>query len=381
VNVSRLLLPAVLALALTATATGQIDQTHRRTAMIQSGTAVGDSEEAVGGVGYFLFNEAEYPWDNTVLRLIYAGVYADAELSTFLSSAETTAVGAGLDGGFFIDSVTPYVDGERLSRQSFYGDRAGVRLFVDQELAEFPLNETILVPVHLRGTYRVGGRFYRETSDTQNFEMPENILLQTLLAEFRIGAVRPRFPYREGFEIYLGLEANYRTGQEAFGPTTGLFDTSATYQRALASMGGEVPLGPVRVYGRVTGGTGDDIDEIAAWRVGGNLSHADTWSFPLHGYYTRELFAEDFGLANLELIVPVLEDAQLNLHFYGDYAAVRTVPPQDGEWHSFIGTGAGVSFTAWWQVRTLVNYGYGVTAVRNGDHGGHEIGLALQKEF
>ena len=29
----------------------------------------------------------------------------------------------------------------------------------------------------------------------------------------------------------------------------------------------------------------------------------------------------------------------------------------------------------------LVSYGYGVNAVRNGEHGGHEIGVALEKQF
>jgi hypothetical protein len=29
----------------------------------------------------------------------------------------------------------------------------------------------------------------------------------------------------------------------------------------------------------------------------------------------------------------------------------------------------------------LVSYGYGFNAVRNGDRGGHEVGLALEKKF
>src|SRR6185295_11727983 len=109
--------------------------------------------------------------------------------------------------------------------------------------------------------------------------------------------------------------------------------------------------------------------------------NADAYSYPLHGYYVRELMAEDFGLVNLELIVPLTDEHALALHFYGDYAAAKLVPPQDNQWHHYFGAGAGVSFQTIWDIKTVVSYGYGFNAVRNGDHGAHEIGLALQKEF
>jgi hypothetical protein len=40
-----------------------------------------------------------------------------------------------------------------------------------------------------------------------------------------------------------------------------------------------------------------------------------------------------------------------------------------------------VSFRAFWGVHTLIQYGYGFDAVRNGETGGHEIGLAFEKKF
>jgi hypothetical protein len=376
-------LPLIVLLSLATLPAGyaQIDQSHRRMVVLQSTTGLNHSEEQSRAVGFFWFNQDNYPWDNTALRVIFAGVFLDTELSVFLSEEETTALGFGLDTAAFIDGASPYVDGERLSHQSFYGDHVGARFFVDHQLAEFPLTQEIQIPLHVRGTYRISGRWFRDSSGTQNFVLPDEFLLQSVLADLRLGALRPKMPSREGAELYLGLEASYRTGAAAFGPTGNLYPAHSQYQRAIAQLAGEFPAGPVRLYGRLAGAVAEGIDELSAIKLGGNLLNSDAFSYPVHGYYTREILAEDFGLVNLEIILPLTEEHALNLHCYGDYAAAHTVPPQDGRWHSYFGTGAGVSFEMWWQVRTLISYGYGFNAVRNGDHGAHELGLALQKSF
>ncbi len=69
----------------------------------------------------------------------------------------------------------------------------------------------------------------------------------------------------------------------------------------------------------------------------------------------------------------------MSAHLYGDWAVLKQVPPGPDEWHNFFGVGTGLSFRAFWETNWLLTYGYGINAVRNGDHGGHEIGVAMEK--
>ena len=104
----------------------------------------------------------------------------------------------------------------------------------------------------------------------------------------------------------------------------------------------------------------------------------------LHGYYCREFFADDFALANTDLALPLCKSCDLAAHLYGDWAIAKTMNPYTSSaanWHNYFGIGTGVSFRAPWDTRVLIDYGYGINAVRNGHHGGHEIALALEKKF
>jgi hypothetical protein len=49
--------------------------------------------------------------------VIFAGFFGDTELSYFLPANTNIAIGAGLGGGLYIDSIIPYQDGERLGKQ------------------------------------------------------------------------------------------------------------------------------------------------------------------------------------------------------------------------------------------------------------------------
>jgi hypothetical protein len=143
----------------------------------------------------------------------------------------------------------------------------------------------------------------------------------------------------------------------------------------------KIPVQQTTFFGRVGGGLGEDLDELSAYKVGGNLLGIEPFTMTLHGYYTREFFADDFGIANLELRQQLTEEHALALHLYGDWAVLKPVPPEAPDWDNFFGVGAGVSFRALWDVDWLISYGYGVNAVRHGNHGGHEVGIALEKKF
>jgi len=357
----------------------QVDVEHRRTLSVQTGVAVSDSEEPLGGFGFFWFNENHYPWTNTALRVLFAGVYLDAELSWFLPVHTNTAIGVGAGGGLFLDGITPYRDGERLSDLQFYGDTVNARIFINQTLP----NPTPL-PINLRATYGLTGSFYREASCTRDFVLPSDFLTQTVLAELRCGGIEPGLTAKRGAELYLAAETNYRSGFEPFGPDGALFPSHPQYQRLFGSLAGKIPLQGTILMLRVGGGMGEDLDELSAYKLGGNLIGVEPYTMTLHGYYTRELFAEDYGVASVTLSVPMGASDKLTGHLYGDYAVAKTLDVFTGRtdpWSSFFGVGAGLGFRAWWQTDVLLSYGYGFNAIRNGQHGGHEIGLALEKKY
>src|SRR5258706_15554206 len=109
----------------------QVDVEHRRTLSLQTGASVAQGEESLGGFGAFWFNENHFPWDETALRVFFAGIYVDTELSWFVGGNPNTAIGVGVGGGLFLDGIDPYRSGERLSHDTFYGDSVNGRVFIN----------------------------------------------------------------------------------------------------------------------------------------------------------------------------------------------------------------------------------------------------------
>ena len=354
----------------------QVDTDHRRTLAAQTSFGVGHSAETPSAFGYFWFNENNYPWTNTALRVIFSGIFADGELSWFLPGHPHTAVGIGTSGGLYVDSIMPYVAGDLVKDQSFYGDRADARVFINQTVPN-----AVAIPVNLRATYRLAGSLFRKTSDTKNFDIPNNFLTQSLGAELRIGGIVPGLTATRGVELDLAAEANYRTDYNGFGPVGAHFPDQTEYGRLTGALAGKLPIGPTTVFGRLAGGWGENLDQLSAWKLGGNIVGTTVFTYPLHGYYTRELFAADFGLSNLEWIFPIGEKTGLSGHLYGDWAFFKSPPPAADDWHNYLGVGTGLGCRGPWQTNWLLSYGYGLTAVRAGDRGGHEVGLALEKNF
>ena len=355
----------------------QVDVEHRRILTLQSGMAVYQSEEALNGYGYFWFNENHFPWEPTALRVNFAGVYLDSELSYFLPVETVTAVGVRLGGGLFSDDLTPYVQGERLSGQSFYGDSGLASVFVNHEITKVAGK----IPLNVRATYQVRRTSYRTTSNTRDFVLPDDFYTQTVQGEIRLGGLKREITAREGLTAYLLADTNHRTGFEPFGPKGALFPAHTDYQRLLGQLGARIPIKETTWFLLLTGATGRHLDALSAWRLGGNFVNADPTVYTLHGYYTDEFLARDFGLVNFEVRQQINEAHNVSLHLYADFAVERSVPPDQKNWRSLPGVGAGVGFRTVWETDVLLSYGYGVNAVRNSDRGGHEVAFAIEKQF
>ena len=375
----KLLCVALLIVAMGEVASGQVDIEHRRTLTLQTSFAAGPSQERLGGFGYFWFNENNFPWTNTALRVIFAGVYADAELSYFLPCSTNTAIGVGLGGGTYVNDIHPYANGRRLYGQEFEGDVANARLFINQTIP----NPTPL-PLNVRLSYSPTFQYFHTTDNTSSFDRPRDFFAHTFLGEIRFGGIEPGLTKTRGLELYLTAETSHRAGFDAFGSAGAHYPLHRDYQRLFGSLAGKLPAGPVTVSARLAGGHGNNMDVLNAWKLGGNLTGTDDYALTLHGYYTREIFADSFYLANLDIGIPLLASRKLIAHLYADNATAKVLDPLTGaanNWRNFIGVGAGLGFPAFCGTQVLVSYGYGINAVRYDRHGGHEIGIALEKHF
>jgi hypothetical protein len=364
----------------------QVDIEHRRILQLQTGVGI-EGEEQLGALGYFWFNENNFPATNMALRVVFAGVFLDSELSFFCPANSNLAAGVGLSGGFFAENVTPYIAGERQNGSEFYGDSAVARVFVNVTIP----NPTPL-PLNLRATYGIWGTFFRESGNTASaFRVPDDYFTQFVLAEMRFGGIEPGLLTKRGAELYLAADVNYRDGQSAYGPASAIAAHNK-YTRAIGSVAAFLPVFNNHIVGaRIISGTGDDLDQMSAFRIGGNWLGAAPYTFTLHGYYTREFFADDFVLVNLSYTLPIAPEwYEFALHFYGDFASLKGLnntiggapinDPPPG-WHDFYGAGAGISFRGPWQTDVLIAYGHGFDGVRNGRRGAHEISLGIEKRF
>src|SRR6185503_20158131 len=124
-----------------------------------------------------------------------------------------------------------------------------------------------------------------------------------------------------------------------------------------AQLGAKIPIKETTWLLLFTGGTGHHLDELSAYRLGGNLVNTDPTIYTLHGYYTKEFFARKFGLVNFEVTQLINEQHNVTLHLYGDAAVAWAVPPDQTDRRFLPGVGAGIGFRTFWEMDVLVNYG------------------------
>jgi hypothetical protein len=184
----------------------------------------------------------------------------------------------------------------------------------------------------------------------------------------------------KGWELRLAGEATFRDDWHRWGPAN-LYDSPSNYQRATIEVANVFStFDDQHLSARIMGGMGNGIDRLSGFRLGGSLD-GKAHSLMIHGFYSHELIAEDFGLLSLDYTLPLHKDYQCALHFYSDLAATARSDIADRSTHIWSGLGSGVSFRGYWDTDWLVGYGYGINAQRRTDHGSHEIFAQLSKKF
>lgn len=327
------------------------------------------------GYGYFIWKRSAWPCPTADFRLVFAGVAGDIELTMRGLISENTDLGFG--GAWQTMGRFEEYDRGQLRLGNRMGlERYSGRIFVQQHLVA---NYTEIAKV--RAAYEFGHEGYYHHNDTApTFQIATSGMFQTATLNAGTGKLNRSNFSPSGWDFNVGFEATFRDDWQAWGPPN-RWDSPSRFQKF--SLDGTYVLDSFEEQKLVTkfsGGVGNGVDRLAASKLGGALTGWPN-ALVMHGYYTREIFAEDYALLNLDYVLPIHEEQELALHFYGDAAMTKRSDIPDRAIHLWSGVGTGVSVKGWWETQWLLGYGYGINAQRGNDNGGHEVFAQMSKQF
>ena len=351
----------------------QIDPVKRE--LIQVGyNAAFEGHSPLSAYAFYYRNQPDFLRTNLTLRLAMAPTYLDSELGIHGALGELTDIGIGVAGGGFADSFNEIRQGKFLPAESFDGFGGNVNLSLYHLFNpgyQIPLNGV------LRGIAHYAT--YADTSSTaSNFRVPEPMGIFIVRTGLRWGGREPTLFPSLAMELSAWYQGEFRTEADKYGIN---FDrrvnpNSHTFWGE-AYLAYTLPKWKHNFAINLTAGTSAGADRFSAFRLGGFLPMVAEYPLSLPGYYYQELTAERFVLLGGNYTIPLDADQRWNVTLTAATAFVDYLPgfEQPGQWHS--GLGAGVFYTSrtW---RVMVDYGYGIDAIRSDGRGAHSIGLLLQ---
>ena len=327
--------------------------------------------------GFYYLNEPNYfQRTNLTLRLALAPVYLDSELGIADVLGPNTDLGIGIAGGGFADSYSEVHRGKYEQRESFRGHGGEIstslyHLFNPE--SQIPLYAVVRAAAHYSA-------FSEDSSTDNNFQVPDDQFLYRLRVGLRWGGREPLMLPDLAMEVSAWYEGEFRgepgrygyAGDREFRGNSHLF-----WSRALLTY--TFPESKHSFGINLTAGTGTEMDRLNAYRLGGNLPLYSEFPLSLPGYYFQELTAHTFVLLGANYNFPIDRRqhwwiSALAATAYVDYLGGLE---QSGDWNS--GVGGGIVYRSSsdsWQIAFA--YGYGVDAIRNGDHGAHSLSLLVQ---
>jgi len=371
--------PLLLLLALAAMAepaAAQMDPEKRR--LLQMGfNRPLDGRGPFAGYLYYYHN---HPYADKVraLRVALAPVYVDAEFGVKRGIDENTDLGIGLAGGGYADSYTEIRGGRYLRGESFTGDGFKASASAYHDFGKFG-------PAPLAGVLRGEMRhaeFRREKSTEPGFELPNAQTDLNVRTGLRWGGQEPVMLPRLAGELSVWYEGRFRTAPGFYGyagdrriePNTHLI-----WSRALIVY--NLPRADHRFLAQIAGGTARRPDRFSSFRLGGVLPQASEFPLSIPGYYYQEVSAQSFGSAAGTYLLPLSPDHRTWLASFTLATALVDYTPgveQSNKWHSGFGAGFSCNTKAW---QWLLEYGYGINAVRGHGNGAHMLGLRVQFDF
>ena len=356
-------------------ASAQIDPVKRD--LIQFGyNQAFEGHAPLAAYAFYYHNQPDFLRTNLTLRLAIAPAYVDSELGFVGALGSNTDLGIGLAGGGFADSYNEIHDGTFFPRESFEGNGAEIssslyHLFNPGDL--IPLNYVLRGAAHYSD--------YNRNSDTApDFELPNNHADFSVRTGLRWGGVEPTLFPPLAMELSVWYEGHLRTASGDYGINNAdeleqqshLFWTEAALAYTLTNSGQSF-------YVRVTAGTSVDADRFSGYRLGGFLPLIAEYPLSLPGYYYQEISARQFVLINANYLVPIDPGKLFDLDLNASTAVVDYLPGESQSGNSLTGVGGGILYhTPDNRLKLMLNYAYGIDAIRANSRGASSVGVLMQ---
>jgi hypothetical protein len=356
-------------------ASAQIDPVQRDLIQFGYNQAL-EGHTPFAGYAFYYHNQPDFLRTNLTLRLAVAPVYVDSELGFVHGLGPNTDFAIGLAGGGFADSYSEIRGGTYYPGESFDGNGGEISASVYHLFNpgdEIPLN------LVLRGTAHYS--FYDRGGDTSPaFQLPSDHGDFSIRTGLRWGGVEPTLFPPLAMELSLWYEGDLRTSSGAYGfngdrelkEQSHLFWTEAALAYTL-------PKSQQSFYARLTAGTSVDADRFSAYRLGGFLPLITEFPLSLPGYYFQEISARQFALLNANYLLPLDGEKRWNIDANASSAFVDYLPgeSQSGNWLNSVGGGILYhSPSDRWKI--MLDYAYGIDAIRSHGRGANSIGLLVQ---
>ncbi|MGB7749103.1 MAG: hypothetical protein WBN75_17635 [Verrucomicrobiia bacterium] len=360
-------------------ASAQIDPVSRD--LIQMGyNQAFEGHAPYAGYAFYYHNQPDFLYTNLTLRLAVAPVYLDSEFGFVGGLGPHTDFAVGLAGGGFADSYNEIDGGTYYPDQSFDGHGGEIsasiyHLFNPAD--QIPLN------LILRGTAHYS-TYARDDGTAPTFQLPEDRGEFIVRTGLRWGGIEPTLFPPLAMELSVWYEGQFRTHYGPYGFFNGVnYDRSVEEQSHLfwaeAALSYTLPKSQQNFFVRLLAGTSVDADRFSAYRLGGYLPLVSEFPLSLPGYYFQEISARQFVLLNVNYLLPLDRSQRWNLDANVATAVVDYLPGTGQPGNSLTGVGGGIFYRAPSdRLKIMLDYAYGVNAMRSHGRGANTIGILLQ---
>ncbi len=353
----------------------QIDPVRRDLIQLGYNQAL-EGHAPFAGYAYYYHNQPGFLRTNLTLRLAIAPVYLDSELGFSEAFGPNTDFGLGLAGGGFGDSYYEIRDGKYFPAESFTGHGGEIsasiyHLFDPAD--EIPLNLVV------RGTAHYTA-YERDDDTATTFQLPPNHGEFSERTGLRWGGIEPTLFPPLAMELSVWYQGEFRTDPGAYGfnddrkleANSHLFWTEAALSYTL-------PKSQQNFSVRLTAGSSVNADRFSAYRLGGFLPLVSEFPLTLPGYYYQEISARQFVLFNASYLVPIDRSQRWYLDANVSSAFVDYLTGEEQPGNCLSGVGGGIMYcTKDNRFKIVLDYAYGIDAIRTDGRGANSIGILMQ---
>jgi hypothetical protein len=331
------------------------------------------------GYAYLFLTRSHFLDEDLYLRLVIPPGYFISEVVRDHWPSRNSALGFGISGGLWADSLVEFRNGRFEKAESFSGHSAG------PTLAYYLRGPKIAGLLPLEGQVRANPKYvwYDRTDDTSSrFRLPENTAIYDARAGIRLGGVPPELFPAAAAEASLWHGVSYRDNAGRYGLSERPEDTEHLTQRTWTRLGGVFTFSGTTASAFLNGGIAEDTDALSAFRLGGGLRLRAEFPLMLHGYNVEEIFARRFVLVNLAYRFPIWPGQdRVHLQLLADYARVDYVRDHHLPRRGLAGVGVNLSLALTKRLTLAVGYGYGIDAPRHHGFGGHEVDTQFEFNY